>query len=254
MVLDDPTARMGTHSLAACPRWVFCPDFQWAVVDVTLSKGGSLRGFARNRTEHELQLQTFDGKLHLLDAAAYTDVKQEPQSYMPKLAASPGQRSDLLAYLSSLSGIASGPIGHAAPVTEADIARIAHPKPGEWSTYNGSYSANRYSPLAQINAANVKQLQPQFLFSPGGAGLEGTPLVLDGHDVCDGRRPGLRHQCPHGGAAMVRHPRQRPCLRQGQERVAAGGAQSRRRGAGRPGVLYFRRCLSGLPQPPHRRR
>jgi len=178
--LDEPTARMGVHSLAACPRWVFCPDFQWAVVDVTLTKGGSLRGFARNRTEHELQLQTLDGKLHLLDAGEYSDVKQEPQSFMPKLAASPDRRHDLLAYLSSLSGIAPGPIDHAAPVTPADIARIAHPKAGEWSTYNGSYSANRYSPLAQINTANVKQLQPQFLFSPGGAGLEGTPLVIDG--------------------------------------------------------------------------
>jgi alcohol dehydrogenase (cytochrome c) len=99
---------------------------------------------------------------------------------MPKLAASADRRRDLLAYLSSLSGIAEGPIDNAAPVSAADIARIAHPKSGEWATYNGSYSANRYSPMAQINAANVKQLQPQFLFSPGGAGLEGTPLVIDG--------------------------------------------------------------------------
>ena len=180
MALDDPTSRMGVHSLDACPRWVFCPDFQWSVANVSLAKDGTLRGFPRNRTEHELQLQTFDGKLHLLDAADYTDVKQEAQSYMPKLAASADQRRDLMAYLSSLGGIAPGPIENAAPVAQADIDRIMHPRPGEWVSYNGSFSANRYSPLSQINASNVKRLQPQFLFAPGGAGLEGTPLVMDG--------------------------------------------------------------------------
>ena len=76
-VLDDPTSQMGVHSLAVCPPWAFCPDFSWAVVDVTLKNGTVLRGFARKRTEHELQLQSFDGKLHLLDAGEYTLVRQE---------------------------------------------------------------------------------------------------------------------------------------------------------------------------------
>ena len=70
-VLDDPTSQMGVHSLAVCPPWAFCPDFSWAVVDVTLKNGALLRGFARKRTEHELQLQSFDSKLQLLDAGEY---------------------------------------------------------------------------------------------------------------------------------------------------------------------------------------
>jgi PQQ-dependent dehydrogenase (methanol/ethanol family) len=184
-VLDDPTAQMGIHSLAVCPPWAFCPDFSWAVVEVTLKNGNVLRGFARRRTEHELQLQSFDGKLHLLDASEYTLVHQEKQSYMPPLKAAPDQRRDLLAYLSSLGGIAAGPVsGSPPPVSPSDIDRVMKPvmnsKTGEWTTYNGALNGNRYSPLDQVNTSNVRQLQPQFIFSPGGTGLEGTPVVMDG--------------------------------------------------------------------------
>ncbi|HEX3942223.1 MAG TPA: PQQ-binding-like beta-propeller repeat protein [Acidobacteriaceae bacterium] len=180
-VLDDPTSQLGTHSLSVCPSWSFCPDFSWAVVDVTLKNGTQLRGFGRKRTEHELQLQTFDGKLHLLDAGDYTNFRQERQAYMPPLKATADQRRDLLAYLSTLGGIEAGPVaGSPAPATQAAIDAVVHPKKGDWPTYNGSVDGNRYSPLDQINTANVRQLQPQFLFAPGGNGLESTPVVVDG--------------------------------------------------------------------------
>ena len=74
---------MGVKSLAVCPFWAFCPDFQWAVADVTLKDTTVLRGFVRNQTEHEVALQSLDGKFHLLDASAYTAVTREKQSYMP---------------------------------------------------------------------------------------------------------------------------------------------------------------------------
>jgi mono/diheme cytochrome c family protein len=76
-ILDDPTSQMGVHSLDLCPPWAFCPDFSWAVLNVTLKNGAILRGFGHKRTEHELQLQSFDGKMRLLDAAEYTLVRQE---------------------------------------------------------------------------------------------------------------------------------------------------------------------------------
>jgi mono/diheme cytochrome c family protein len=72
--LDDPTSLMGVKSLAVCPFWAFCPDFQWAVADVTLKDTTVLRGFVRNQTEHEVALQTLDGKFRLLDASEYTTV------------------------------------------------------------------------------------------------------------------------------------------------------------------------------------
>jgi PQQ-dependent dehydrogenase (methanol/ethanol family) len=180
-VLDNPTSSVGIHSLSVCPGWSFCPDFSWAVVDVTLKNGATLRGFSHKRTEHELQLQTFDGTMRLLDESEYTAVRQEKQSYMPPLQAEPDQRKELLAYLSTLRGITAGPIsGNSSPVSQADIDRMMRPRSGEWTSYNGTLDGNRYSSLDQINSSNVQQLQPQFLFSPGGTGLQGTPVVMDG--------------------------------------------------------------------------
>ncbi len=180
-VLDNPTSQMGVHSLAVCPPWAFCPDFSWAVVDVRLKNGVTIRGLERNRTEHELQLQSFDGRLQLLDAGDYTVVRREKQSSMPPLRAAPEQRRDLLAYLSSLGGIEAGPVSAPLPqLSPAEIAEVMNPKRGEWTTYNGALNGNRYSSLAQVNTSNVQQLRPQFIFSPGGSDLEGTPVVMDG--------------------------------------------------------------------------
>jgi PQQ-dependent dehydrogenase (methanol/ethanol family) len=179
--LDNPNALAGMKSLAVCPFWAFCPDFQWAAASVTLKDGSTLRGFIRNQTEHEVALQTFDGKLHLLDESQYNAVMREKQSHMPVLKAASNQRRDLLAYLSSLAGVEEGPIvGPQPPIAQADIDAVMTPKRGEWPSYNGGVDGNRFSNLDQINTANVKQLQPQFIFAPGGGGLEGTPIVLDG--------------------------------------------------------------------------
>lgn len=54
------------------------------------------------------------------------------------------------------------------------------PQPGDWLTYNGSLSANRYSPLKQINAATVAGLKLKWLFPIPYFGLEVTPLAADG--------------------------------------------------------------------------
>jgi PQQ-dependent dehydrogenase (methanol/ethanol family) len=54
------------------------------------------------------------------------------------------------------------------------------PKPGDWLTYNGNYSANRYSPLKEINPANVSSLKLKWIFPIQYFGLETTPLEADG--------------------------------------------------------------------------
>jgi alcohol dehydrogenase (cytochrome c) len=52
---------------------------------------------------------------------------------------------------------------------------------GQWPMYSGSYSSQRYSPLAQITPVNVARLRPAWVYQPPGAGaLETTPLVVDG--------------------------------------------------------------------------
>ncbi len=45
------------------------------------------------------------------------------------------------------------------------FADVAQPKPGSWPTYHGNESGNRYSPLDQINAANVEHLAPKWMFT-----------------------------------------------------------------------------------------
>jgi PQQ-dependent dehydrogenase (methanol/ethanol family) len=54
------------------------------------------------------------------------------------------------------------------------------PQPGDWLTYNGNNSGNRYSPLAQINRSNVSSLKLKWIFPISHFGLEVTPLAAGG--------------------------------------------------------------------------
>ena len=179
--LENPTAQMGMHTTPSCPSWAFCPDESWAVVQVLLRNRSVLRGFARNRAEHDLQLQTFDGRIHLLTDTDYEEITSERRSYMPALKATDNERQSLLAYLSSLAGISPGPLTHETePVSKQAVDAVTTPKYGEWPTYNGVPGGNRYSVIDQINTTNVSRLQLQWVHSLNGAGLETTPLVADG--------------------------------------------------------------------------
>lgn len=52
---------------------------------------------------------------------------------------------------------------------------------GQWPTYSGTFLAQRFSPLNQINVSNVARLRPVWTYQPPGTGaLEGTPIVADG--------------------------------------------------------------------------
>jgi quinohemoprotein ethanol dehydrogenase len=65
--------------------------------------------------------------------------------------------------------------------SEIDDQRLKHPKPGEWITYNGSPSEQRYSPIDQVNDKNVTGLKLAWRFPTNSTrGLEATPLVVDG--------------------------------------------------------------------------
>lgn len=73
-------------------------------------------------------------------------------------------------------------------VTGARIA-AARSEPHNWLTYYGSYDAHRFSSLSDINAGNVAQLKPAWVFqaapiglvaSPPSYSLEAAPIVVDG--------------------------------------------------------------------------
>ncbi len=180
--LTDPSSRKGKRNSSNCPSWAFCPDDPWGVVNVRLSRGGSLRGFARNRGPHDLQLQTMDGRIHLLSESDYTSVQAETASVMPPLKATPPERRDLIAYLGTLGGVPFGPLttapSEAVPTGEMD--RIQHPLPGEWPGYHGEPSANRHSSLNQIDTTNAHKLKPAWSYSLSHPSLQTTPLVVDG--------------------------------------------------------------------------
>jgi PQQ-dependent dehydrogenase (methanol/ethanol family) len=54
------------------------------------------------------------------------------------------------------------------------------PQPGDWRTYNGSDSGNRFSLLGQLTTANVATLKLKWVFPIQYFGLETTPLAADG--------------------------------------------------------------------------
>ncbi len=179
--LADPNSRKGKRNNAACPGWAFCPDDPWGVVNVKLTNGGTLRGFARARGPHDLQLQTFDGRLHLLRSSDYSAIDAEAASYMPPLKANAAETTALIAYLSTLGGIPMGPLTSSAKSAQAsDAERIHRPQPGEWPGYHGSPSANRHSPLRQIDTSNASKLKPAWSYSLPHPSLQTTPLVVDG--------------------------------------------------------------------------
>lgn len=51
----------------------------------------------------------------------------------------------------------------------------------DWPSYNGDYSGNRYTKLAQINKVNVSRLAPKWMFPLADVRtIENTPVVVEG--------------------------------------------------------------------------
>jgi PQQ-dependent dehydrogenase (methanol/ethanol family) len=91
---------------------------------------------------------------------------------------SAGDRAALAEYLRRLNtGIIVRP-----PIASQSPRKITWgaPKPGDWLTYNGNDSANRHSPLKEINTANVSSLKLKWIFPIQDFALETTPLEADG--------------------------------------------------------------------------
>ena len=179
--LDDPLARAAVRSSDSCPGWAFCPENPWEIATVQQRDGSVLRGFVRKRGMHDLQLQTLDGRFHLLLDTEYTGISIESEPLMPALVASARERRDLVAYLSRRGGTPVGPLaGEPEPVSDEEMQRILYPEPGEWPTYNGNLNGNRHSRLDQINTGNAGKLRLEWSYSIPYTPLETTPLVSGG--------------------------------------------------------------------------
>jgi alcohol dehydrogenase (cytochrome c) len=166
-------------------RPVVHPGNGYQVATVRTANGQALRGFVRNESSADLQMQTFDGRLHLLSKNNLGGIEREPGSQMPSWSAGSEAMHDIIAFLKRVpeqKSRTSGPAPQATP-GGSDWRSILKPKLGNWPSYHGQLSGNRYSELAQITPQNVRNLAPKWMFSVPGQGsqsLEGTPVVVNG--------------------------------------------------------------------------
>jgi PQQ-dependent dehydrogenase (methanol/ethanol family) len=150
------------------------------LVQVTLRDKKLLTGFARYRGTHSIDLQTLDGELHPLDENQYTQIVAAA-SPMPPFDGTAEQQRDLIAFLSRLGGVKVGPSESiSTPVPASAIQAVLHPSPGNWPTYSGSVSGNRFSMLTKIDRHSVARLQPAWVHPLPYDLLETTPVVVDG--------------------------------------------------------------------------
>ncbi|HEX5410774.1 MAG TPA: PQQ-binding-like beta-propeller repeat protein [Terriglobia bacterium] len=174
------------------------PGYQ--MVTAHLHNGKTVRGFGRSRSNFEAIVQDLKGHFYMLPMDQISDIDEDQQSQMPPVKASTEQLQNLIAFLSSLAGVKPG-VALTEDASPGDggvpFSRILRPRPGDWLTYNGDLSGNRYSKLGQINTSNVNQLRLKWIFTvplwkqlvPDNAyfhnkmehfGVETTPIVADG--------------------------------------------------------------------------
>jgi alcohol dehydrogenase (cytochrome c) len=182
----DLTGAMRRLTLGELDSSLHDPDARrtagYMVVNARLRSGGNVRGFLRNESGSDLQIQGFDQRLHLLLLSEVASLEREPHSYMPKFDGTDAATADLIAFLSSDAGFGGASAPVVPPLPDAiSWSRIASPVAGSWPTYHGALSGNRHSELSQITPANVTQLAPRWIFPlPNARGLEVTPVVAGG--------------------------------------------------------------------------
>src|SRR6266849_1115286 len=80
-----------------------------------------------------------------------------------------------LAALASISLAAVAMPAFAADVTYERLLNAPN-EPQNWLMVHRDYNNSRHSPLAEINAANAKDLKPKFIMSIGGRATGGSTL------------------------------------------------------------------------------
>jgi alcohol dehydrogenase (cytochrome c) len=154
-------------------------------VKVSLRDGTELDGLVKNEDSFTVILQGFDGENRPLERRQIRTITSAPPAMAPASLAqrlSSEQKGDLVAYLSrqkqrtAVASIAAKDAG-----LSFDRLSRAEREPHNWPTYWGSYRADHFSELTQIDRRNVATLQARWAAPlPGSSPLESTPLVVDG--------------------------------------------------------------------------
>ena len=239
----------------------------YGLVTVRLRDQKNLRGFERSRTNFDLAVQDLKGVFHPLSLNEVASVTEEKGSMMPPVKAGPDELQNLIAFLSRLTGVQPGvPIpSRASKQGGINFSEILNPKPGDWPTYNGKLSGNRYSDLNQINAANVNKLNLKWTFSiplwsqflPDTPyyrenmryfGLESVPIVVDGIMYVTGPNQAFALDA-RTGRQFWQYSRPRT-TRSGVGRVVRN--KSRSRDSRRQGLYGDGQCASDCAKSRHR--
>lgn len=185
--LSDVGSRLSVpalHAALTAPDLNITPGYELATV-VTKAGGRTVRGYLRNQTNYDIHLQDLSGAFHLLPLSQVRSVTRDAHAAMQPVTLPPVEMANLEAYLGSLAGVEPGPLPSRNPVATPganaiEYDGILHPKVGNWPSYNGLLSANRYSALTAINKGNVKGMALAWIAPMPQLGLEATPLVVDG--------------------------------------------------------------------------
>ena len=100
---------------------------------------------------------------------------------MPPFSGTPQERRDWIVFLSSMGDISAGPVpAEQQSGTQDTVRTILDPAPGDWPTYSGNISGNRYSALTESMPETLTNCGShgaiQFLIS----GWRPPPWLTDG--------------------------------------------------------------------------
>ena len=116
------------------------PGDGYQVATVRTANGQALRGFVRNESSADLQMQSFDGRLHLLSKSDLVRIDRDLRSQMPSWTGSPEAMRDLIAFLKRApeqKPRTNGPAPQAMP-GGTDWRSLVKPKPGTGRPITGS--------------------------------------------------------------------------------------------------------------------
>jgi alcohol dehydrogenase (cytochrome c) len=153
-----------------------------SITTVKFADGRTVRGIARNQDTFTLHLAEPSGKLHLLDKRKVT-VTTAPGSFMPPAKLTPGETTDVIAFLKSNSARDLNKTRQAPLAGGLTFERLRNSaaEPHNWLTYWGDYQGTHFTTLSQITPLNVKNLQTKWAAQmPGDTLLQSTPIVIDG--------------------------------------------------------------------------
>jgi PQQ-dependent dehydrogenase (methanol/ethanol family) len=155
-----------------------------ATVSVTMKDNRQFAGVRKGEDSFTISMIDGGGRYHTFLKADVATLRVDPRSLMPadlSQRLSKDEIQNVVAYLKTLTAADPAKINSGTQVLSWDRLLAAEKEPQNYLTYWGDLRGTHYSPLDQINTANVKNLQAKFAIPLAGTGnIESVPLVIDG--------------------------------------------------------------------------